>query len=81
MTRIANIGLKVSVQAATLALGACIGNAMAQQPRMYAALDALRTARAELIAATPNKGGHRARAIQLVNQAIDETNAGIRYAQ
>jgi len=81
MTRITNIGLKVSVLAATLALGACIGNAVAQQPRMYAALDALRTARAELIAATPNKGGHRARAIQLVNQAIDETNAGIRYAQ
>jgi hypothetical protein len=70
-----------NVLAATLALGACIGNAVAQQPHMYAALDALRTARAELIAATPNKGGHRARAITLVNQAIDETNAGIRYAQ
>ena len=48
---------------------------------MYAAPDALRTARAELIAATPNKGGHRACAITLVNQAIDETIAGIRYAQ
>ena len=81
MTRITNIGLKVSVLTATLALGACIGNAVAQQPHMYAALDALRTARAELIAATPNKGGHRAHAITLVNQAIDETNAGIRYAQ
>ncbi len=81
MAHISRLGMKAAILMATLALGACIGNAVAQQPRMYAALDALRTARAELIAATPNKGGHRARAIQLVNQAIDETNAGIRYAQ
>ena len=52
--------LRAVVLAATLALEACIGNAVAQQPRMYAVLDAQRTARAELIAATPNKGGHRA---------------------
>ena len=81
MVHISRLGLKAAVLTTTLALGACIGNAVAQQPRMYAALDALRTARAELIAAVPNKGGHRARAIALVNQAIDETNAGIRYAQ
>lgn len=81
MSPISRIGLKAAVLASTLALGACIGNAVAQQPHMNAALDALRTARAELVAATPNKGGHRARAITLVNQAIDETNAGIRYAQ
>jgi hypothetical protein len=81
MAHISRIGLKAVVLASTLALGACIGNAVAQQPHMNAALDALRTARAELVAATPNKGGHRARAITLVNQAIDETNAGIRYAQ
>ena len=79
MKRIATIGLKVLVLSTTLAIGACIG-ASAQQPHMRAALDALRTARSELVAATPNKGGHRARAIALVNQAIDETNAGINYA-
>ena len=81
MARISRIGLKTTVLLATLALGACIGNAVAQQPRMYAALDALRVARTELVAAAPNKGGHRARAIQLVNQAIDETNAGIAFAR
>ena len=66
---------------ATLALGACIGNAVAQQPHMYAALDALRMARSELVAATPTKGGHRANAIRLVDQAIAETNAGIEFAR
>ena len=67
--------LRAVVLAATLALEACIGNAVAQQPRMYAVLDAQRTARAPhptRVAIAP--------ALTLVNQAIDETNAGIRYA-
>jgi hypothetical protein len=34
-----------------------------------------------LILADPNKGGHRDRAIQLVDQAIAETRAGIKYYQ
>jgi hypothetical protein len=48
---------------------------------MSAAMDALRTARTELVAATPNKGGHREKAIQLVNQAIEETRMGIDSAR
>ena len=35
---------------------------------------------AELIQARPNKGGHRERAINFVNAAISETEAGINYA-
>lgn len=50
------------------------------QPNMEDALAALRAARASLIAATPNKGGHRGRAIELVNEAIAETIAGINFA-
>jgi hypothetical protein len=46
---------------------------------MYAALDTPRTARAELVAATQQ--GRSSRAIQLMNQAIDETNAGIRCVE
>jgi hypothetical protein len=46
MVQISRLGFRAMVLAATLALGACIGNAVAQQPHMYAALDALRTARA-----------------------------------
>jgi DhnA family fructose-bisphosphate aldolase class Ia len=40
-------------------------------------LRALQTARAELVAATGNKGGHREKAIQLIDQAIKETKMGI----
>ena len=46
-------------------VGACV--AMAAQPNMQAALGSLQAARAELIKATPNKGGHRERAIQFVD--------------
>ena len=50
------------------------------QPHMEAALSHLHSARAELESAAPNKGGHRARAIEIVNQAIAEVQAGIDYA-
>lgn len=52
----------------------------ANQPNMQAALGSLQAARAELIQAVPNKGGHRERAINFVNAAISETEAGINYA-
>ena len=60
-------------------IGACT-NVSADQPNMVAALNSLRTARADLVQATPNKGGHRDRAIGFVNAAIQETEAGIAYA-
>jgi hypothetical protein len=80
MTRFKNNAVKVAALAAALGIGACVG-ATAAQPHMENALDSLRSARSELIASTPNKGGHRERAIQLVNQAIDETNAGINFGR
>jgi hypothetical protein len=63
--------------AAVLTLGVVVGQAMAYQEHMHAALDALRTARSELQAAEHNKGGHRERALELVNDAIDQTQMGI----
>ena len=54
--------------------------AMANQPFMEAALASLRAARANLIQAEPNKGGHRDRAIGLVDQAITQTEEGIAFA-
>jgi hypothetical protein len=57
-----------------------IGYAIGAQPHMTASIGLLQSARAELGAATPNKGGHRERAIQLVDQAINQTEAGIAYA-
>jgi hypothetical protein len=56
-----------------------IAGAMADQPNMQAARGNLITARNELQRATPDKGGHRANAIRLVNGAITEVNAGIAF--
>lgn len=55
------------------------GMVYGRQPHMQAALDHLRDARAQLEQASADKGGHRVKAIELVNQAIDEVQAGIRY--
>ncbi|WP_421931477.1 hypothetical protein [Phenylobacterium sp.] len=72
--------LNIAGVAAAMALGALIGRATAAQPQMAAALDALQGARAHLIAANNDKGGHRAAAISATDAAIAETRAGIRYA-
>ena len=62
-----------------IAAGFVAGRASADQPRMHAALEHLRAARAELDKATPDKGGHREAAIKLVNDAIAQVEAGIAY--
>ncbi len=70
---ILSIGIVVGAMA-----GACV--ATANQPNMQAALGSLQAARAELVRAVPNKGGHRERATGFVDSAIAETRAGISYA-
>jgi hypothetical protein len=50
------------------------------QPHMQAALDHLQAARSELQSALTDKGGHRVRAIELVDHAIGEVQAGMEYA-
>jgi hypothetical protein len=57
------------------------GYALGAQPHMDAALGLLQNARGELNAAEPNKGGHREKAIALVDQAIGEVRAGIAFAR
>jgi len=70
----------------SLALGAIvatsleIGIAIGAQPHMDASLALLRNARTELAAATPNKGGHREKALGLIDQAIDQVREGITFA-
>ena len=49
------------------------------QPHMRAALQSLQNARASLNNATADKGGHRAKALELVNAAIDQVNRGIAF--
>jgi len=50
-----------------------------QEPHMSAALGHLHEAEAELTKASPNKGGHREKAMQLVQQAESETEQGIAF--
>lgn len=57
---------------------------MAQQnakhePHMAAALEHLRQAEEELEKATPNKGGHREKAMDLTKQAQSQVEQGIQY--
>ncbi len=49
------------------------------QPRMRAALERLQSARSSLEAANDDKGGHRVKALEHVNRAIDEVKKGIEY--
>jgi len=49
----------------------------ANQPHMQNALDDLRAARHQLEIAMQDKGGHRANAIGIVDNAINEVKAGI----
>ena len=58
-----------------------VTGAAGDQPHMALARDHLAAARGELDRAEPNKGGHRERAIGLVDQAIAEVNAGIEFAR
>jgi hypothetical protein len=64
------------------AMASClgIGYALGAQPHMDAALGLLQNARGELQASEPNKGGHRERAIALVDQAIGQVREGIAFA-
>ncbi|HTQ13908.1 MAG TPA: hypothetical protein VMH86_08525 [Rhizomicrobium sp.] len=66
--------------AAALTTGVFIGQALANQPHMEAALADLQSARSELIQSSHNKGGHRVEALRLTNAAIAEVQAGMAEA-
>jgi hypothetical protein len=61
---------------AAIAASVGIGYAIGAQP----SIALLQSARSELAAATPNKGGHRERGLALIDQAIGEVRAGIAFA-
>lgn len=60
-----------------LAIGIFAGHAYARQTHMISARMHLNQALNQLNKATPDKGGHRATAMNLVKQAINEVNLGI----
>lgn len=57
------------------------GTAYAVQEHMLNARNDLQQGLGELQQADSDKGGHREQAINLVQQAIEQTNQGIQYAQ
>lgn len=50
-----------------------------QEPHMSAAMGHLEQAKSELERATPNKGGHREKAMQLIDQAMEQVRDGEAY--
>lgn len=57
------------------------GHVHAAQSRMVSAREQLRAARRELQDAVADKGGHRERAIDLVDRAIAQVDEGIEFAR
>jgi len=70
---------RISLAVLALLVFAIAGLAAGDQPFMRAARADLMTAKSELQKAIPDKGGHRVKAIQLVNQAIAQVNAGMAF--
>ncbi len=70
----------VAAAAVTAAVALPTSSARAEQGNMDRALASLQDALQSLREATPNKGGHKETAVQLIQQAIAEVNEGIRFA-
>jgi hypothetical protein len=71
--------LRAALLTLVLAVGFIAGHLSAAQPHMQAAVKQLRAARASLNKASSDKGGHRNRALALINDAIDEVERGIAF--
>lgn len=76
---------KISTLGLAMVLTLVVGRDMVRgagaepQPHMKAALGALENAHGQLQKATPDKGGHRVKALELVGQAIEEVKKGIAF--
>jgi hypothetical protein len=66
--------------AAASVVAVTAGTAEAYQGNMERSLSSLYDALSELREASSNKGGHRVNAMNLIQQAITEVNAGIEFA-
>ena len=74
--------LGLLVTGGVMAASAIVGSkpALAEpQPEMHRARDALYNAIQLLRAASDDKGGHKIKAIDLIERAISEVDAGMRY--
>lgn len=73
--KLTSFALAAAFAASTLVTGATAD----PQPAMRGALDNLRDAKRALQSATHDKGGHRAKALEYTNAAIDQVQAGIKF--
>ncbi|WP_395667103.1 hypothetical protein [Methylocella sp.] len=69
-----------AVSGALAALALSTRPAAAYQGNMERAMGSLYEALASLREATPNKGGHRERALELIQQALNQVQSGIEWA-
>jgi len=69
----------IALLAAAVGRGALTTASAEPQPRMRQALGELRAAAASLEAAERDKGGHRAKALELTRAAIGQVEEGIRF--
>lgn len=70
----------IALLVAAVGRGAFVNSAAAErQPKMQEALDSLRAAATSLEAAAHDKGGHRAKALELTRAAIGQVEAGIQF--
>jgi hypothetical protein len=79
-----SLGRALRVLVVVLAIAVAAGGlwtrmAVADQPHMQAALEALRTAERQLNEADNDKGGHRRNALELVRRAIRQVEEGINF--
>jgi hypothetical protein len=72
--------VRAAMLGVAIATSVGVGYAIGAQPHMSESIALLQSARGELQAATPNKGGHRERGLALIDQAIAEVRAGIAFA-
>jgi len=73
--------VRIALALFTLLMAGVMVGAAPDQPFMRAARADLQTAKNQLNQATRDKGGHRGKAVALVNQAIAQVNQGIAYDQ
>jgi len=71
--------IRVGFVSLALAASFVAGRVFADQPHMHAAIEHLQSARRELAQATSDKGGHRTRALALVDEAIEQVRKGMRF--
>jgi len=77
--RIRKLAAPLLIAVVAAVAGSFAGYSVASQPQMQSALSHLEAAENDLKQATHDKGGHRDRALDLVQRAENQVREGIKY--